>query len=97
MLKSLMILLVRFYQLVISPIFPSACRYTPTCSQYAIEAIRLYGPIKGGRMAANRIGRCHPRGGSGYDPVPGTERADLIEEFGSLYQKPSGNKDDLPT
>lgn len=79
LLKAAMILLVRFYQLVISPLFPSACRYTPTCSQYTIEAIRLHGPIKGGRLAAKRIASCRPSGGSGYDPVPGTEREDLME------------------
>jgi putative membrane protein insertion efficiency factor len=62
--------LVRFYQLAISPHTPSSCRYTPTCSQYAIEAIRKHGPFKGGWMAVRRISRCHPWGGHGYDPVP---------------------------
>ena len=62
--------LIRFYQKCISPLTPPACRYTPTCSQYAIEAIRKYGPIKGCWLAAKRIARCHPWGGSGYDPVP---------------------------
>lgn len=50
--------------------FPPTCRYSPTCSQYAIEAIREWGPFRGSYMAAKRIGSCHPRGGSGYDPVP---------------------------
>ncbi|MBR5105224.1 MAG: membrane protein insertion efficiency factor YidD [Alistipes sp.] len=62
--------LIRFYQKFISPLKPPSCRFTPTCSQYAIEAIRKYGPIKGCWLAAKRIGRCHPWGGSGYDPVP---------------------------
>ena len=62
--------LIRFYQKCISPLTPPACRYTPTCSQYAIEAIRKYGIIKGGWLATKRILRCHPWGGSGYDPVP---------------------------
>lgn len=62
--------LIRFYQKFISPLTPPACRYTPTCSQYAIEAIRKYGVIKGCWLAAKRIARCHPWGGSGYDPVP---------------------------
>ena len=62
--------LIRFYQKCISPLTPPACRYTPTCSQYAIEAIRKYGAIKGCWLAAKRIARCHPWGGSGYDPVP---------------------------
>lgn len=65
-----LIALVRFYQLFISPLLPPSCRYTPTCSQYALEALRRYGPLKGGWLALRRILRCHPFGGSGYDPVP---------------------------
>lgn len=61
---------VKFYQLCISPLKPPTCRFTPTCSQYAIEALRKYGPLKGGWLALKRILRCHPWGGSGYDPVP---------------------------
>lgn len=59
-----------FYRYAISPLKPATCRYTPTCSQYAIEAIKKHGPFKGSLLAANRIGRCHPWGGHGYDPVP---------------------------
>lgn len=66
----IMLLLIKFYQQCISPFTPAACRYTPTCSQYAIEAIRKYGPFKGGWLAFKRILRCNPWGGSGYDPVP---------------------------
>lgn len=62
--------LIRFNQLCISPHTPPACRYTPTCSQYAIEAIRKHGPLKGGWLTFKRLMRCHPFGGSGYDPVP---------------------------
>ncbi|HZJ79925.1 MAG TPA: membrane protein insertion efficiency factor YidD [Dysgonamonadaceae bacterium] len=58
------------YRYAISPLLPATCRYTPTCSKYAIEAIKKHGPLKGGFLAAKRIGRCHPWGGSGYDPVP---------------------------
>ena len=65
-----LILPIRFYQRCISPMMPAACRYTPTCSQYAVEAIRLHGPTRGLLLAAKRIGRCHPWGGYGYDPVP---------------------------
>lgn len=65
-----LILLVRFYQKFISPYKPSCCRFTPTCSQYALEALRKYGPLKGSWFAFKRIIRCHPWGGSGYDPVP---------------------------
>ncbi|MBR2326103.1 MAG: membrane protein insertion efficiency factor YidD [Alistipes sp.] len=61
---------IRFYQRCISPYTPAACRYTPTCSQYALEAIKKHGVVKGCWLAAKRIGRCHPWGGSGYDPVP---------------------------
>ncbi|MCW9034504.1 MAG: membrane protein insertion efficiency factor YidD [Rhodospirillales bacterium] len=63
-------LLVRGYQLVISPIFPASCRYHPTCSSYAMQALQGHGALKGGWLALKRIGRCHPWGGSGYDPVP---------------------------
>ena len=70
MLKRLLILPIRFYQRSISPLFPTACRITPTCSQYAIEAIDKHGPVKGLWLAIKRISRCHPWGGSGYDPVP---------------------------
>ena len=64
------ILLVRFYQLCISPLKPPCCRFTPTCSQYAIEAFRKHGAIKGLYLTIWRILRCNPWGGSGYDPVP---------------------------
>ncbi len=67
--KKILILPVRFYQLAISPMFPSACRYSPTCSSYMIEAIETHG-LRGILMGIKRIGRCHPLGGSGYDPVP---------------------------
>lgn len=61
---------VRFYQLVISPVFPSSCRYSPTCSRYMIEAVEEWGPLKGFWLGIKRISRCHPWGGHGYDPVP---------------------------
>jgi putative membrane protein insertion efficiency factor len=63
-------LLVRAYQLIISPNLPQSCRYTPTCSQYTIEALEKHGPIKGLFLSIKRILSCHPWGGSGYDPVP---------------------------
>lgn len=62
--------LIRFYQLSISPILGQNCRYTPTCSQYSIEAIGKYGPFKGGWLSIKRIFSCHPWGGHGHDPVP---------------------------
>lgn len=58
------------YRCCISPLFPSCCRYTPTCSRYALEALRRHGPVRGTWLALKRILRCHPWGGSGYDPVP---------------------------
>ncbi len=65
-----LILLVRFYQVAISPFTPSTCRYNPTCSHYAIEALNKRGLIIGGWLSLKRIISCHPWGGSGYDPVP---------------------------
>ncbi len=62
--------LVRFYQVAISPFTPSACRYSPTCSTYTLQALRKHGIFKGGWLAIKRITSCHPWGGSGYDPVP---------------------------
>lgn len=70
LLSRLLILLIRFYQICISPMFPPACRFTPSCSAYAIEAIRVHGALRGSLLAIRRILRCHPWGGSGYDPVP---------------------------
>lgn len=70
MIRRLFILPIRFYQLCISPMLPNACRFTPTCSQYAVEAIMRHGVIYGSWLALKRILRCHPWGGSGYDPVP---------------------------
>ena len=69
-MQRLLLLLVRFYQYAISPMLPPRCRYTPTCSQYAVEALQKHGALKGGWLAAKRICRCHPWGGSGHDPVP---------------------------
>lgn len=69
-MKNLMIWLIRWYQTSISPLTPPSCRYTPTCSQYTLEAIQKYGALKGLWLGIKRIARCHPWGGSGYDPVP---------------------------
>ena len=60
----------RAYQLLISPLLPPSCRYLPTCSDYAIEALAQHGPLWGSALALRRLARCHPWGGSGYDPVP---------------------------
>ncbi|CDN31669.1 Protein YidD [Mucinivorans hirudinis] len=66
---ALPLLLIKFYQYGISPYFPSTCRYTPTCSQYGIDALRKYGLFKGLYKTIRRLARCHPWGGHGYDPV----------------------------
>lgn len=66
----LMLLPVKFYRRFITPLTPPACRFTPTCSEYAVEALQKYGPIKGSWLAIRRVLRCRPGGGSGYDPVP---------------------------
>lgn len=70
MFRRLFILPIRFYQRFISPLTPPSCRYTPTCSQYAIEAIQKHGVLKGLYLATRRLLSCHPWGGHGYDPVP---------------------------
>lgn len=74
MLKKILtypfVLFIRFYQITISPYTPSACRFHPTCSQYALEALKKHGILRGGQLALKRIFSCHPWGGSGHDPVP---------------------------
>jgi hypothetical protein len=65
-----LILIIKIYQLIISPLFPPSCRFTPTCSHYSIEALKKYGILKGSWLSFKRIIRCHPWGGSGFDPVP---------------------------
>jgi putative membrane protein insertion efficiency factor len=69
-MKRILLAIIRFYRTSVSPLTASHCKYIPTCSQYAIEAIRKHGPFKGMYLAVRRILRCHPWGGSGYDPVP---------------------------
>ena len=69
-LVYLLTLPIIFYQRCISPLTPPSCRFTPTCSQYALEALRKHGPVYGLYLAMRRILRCHPWGGHGYDPVP---------------------------
>lgn len=64
------IALIKLYQLVLSPLLGPKCRFTPTCSQYSLEAFKKYGPVKGFWLTIKRIGRCHPWGGHGWDPLP---------------------------
>ena len=75
MMSGAAIRLISFYQHALSPIWPGACRYTPSCSHYAQDAIEEYGVLRGGWMALRRIASCTPWGGQGYDPVPHRPRA----------------------
>ena len=70
MLKFLMIKMIRVYQIFLSPILPNVCRFRPSCSEYFIEALKTHGLLRGSVLGIKRILRCHPWGGSGFDPVP---------------------------
>jgi len=65
-----LIVLIKIYQMLVSPLFPPTCRFSPTCSHYTLEALKKYGILKGVWLGIRRLIRCHPWGGSGYDPVP---------------------------
>jgi putative membrane protein insertion efficiency factor len=69
-MRTLVKLLIRAYQVLVSPLLPPSCRFTPTCSNYALQAIDRHGVLRGGWLAVKRIGRCHPWNPGGYDPVP---------------------------
>ena len=84
-MKTVLLAMIRFYRKYISPTRPPCCRFIPTCSQYAMEAIEKYGALKGGRMAAWRVLRCNPFSKGGYDPVP---------ERGFRNPKTNGSKGD---
>jgi hypothetical protein len=75
LLRALCIALIRFYQWIVSPLLPKSCRFLPTCSDYAAEALQRHGVLDGAWLTVRRLARCHPWGGSGYDPVP-DQRAD---------------------
>jgi len=69
-ISGLLILLIKLYQVAISPLLPGACRYSPTCSQYGVDALKRFGPLKGGWLTLKRFASCNPWGGHGHDPVP---------------------------
>lgn len=69
-MKFILMGVIRFYQKCVSPFFPPACRFRPTCSQYALEAVKIHGAIKGSWLALKRLLKCHPYHPGGYDPVP---------------------------
>ncbi|MCE3007462.1 MAG: membrane protein insertion efficiency factor YidD [Bacteroidetes bacterium] len=73
-MRVLVLGLFRFYQYALSPLFPAACRYTPTCSEYAVQAVRAHGWARGCWMGIRRIARCHPWGGHGHDPIPAPKK-----------------------
>ncbi|MGD9933296.1 MAG: membrane protein insertion efficiency factor YidD [Dehalococcoidia bacterium] len=72
-MKAVLLLVVRGYRRLISPVLPPLCRYEPSCSRYMETAIEVHGPVKGAWLGLRRLARCTPWGGSGYDPVPGAE------------------------
>ena len=78
-MKRAMLASLRFYKRRISPLLPPACKYTPTCSEYAMQAVERYGAVYGGYLAARRLLRCHPFAKGGYDPVP--------ERVGTIIRK----------
>ncbi|MCP3928161.1 MAG: membrane protein insertion efficiency factor YidD [Bacteroidetes bacterium] len=81
LLKKLFILPIRFYQLAISPLLGSTCRFTPTCSHYMVEAIQEWGVLKGLWLGTKRIFKCHPWGPHGYDPVPKREESEVKKDL----------------
>lgn len=76
---------VYFYKFAISPFLPNSCRFTPTCSTYAVEALKTYGPFKGSLLTFKRLSRCHPWGGSGYDPVPDPVPTPDLHSFRDIH------------
>ncbi|MEH7343409.1 membrane protein insertion efficiency factor YidD [Bacillus sp. JJ1532] len=80
MLKKILLGLIRFYQIVISPLKPPTCRFYPTCSHYGLEAVKRFGALKGGWLTIKRIMKCHPFHPGGFDPVPQKQEKSLIEK-----------------
>lgn len=79
-MKTLLIWLIRGYRFLISPLFPPSCRFQPTCSQYAMQAVERFGVLKGSWLSVKRIMRCHPFHPGGYDPVPLLEKEKFVDK-----------------
>ncbi|AGF52729.1 ssl0331 [Synechocystis sp. PCC 6803] len=77
MMKKLLLTLIKLYRILISPLFPPSCRFQPTCSQYALDAVEIHGVWRGSCLALKRILRCHPLHPGGYDPVPNPEQGKI--------------------
>lgn len=92
MAKHFVLGLIRFYRKAVSPFTPPACRYMPTCSAYAQEAVERHGALRGGWLAVRRLLRCHPFGGSGWDPVPGGPQEDGITDAGGGVAAANGER-----
>lgn len=90
-MKWLLIGLLKAYRFAISPLYGQVCRYHPTCSAYALEAVTVHGSIKGSWLAVRRIGRCHPWAAGGYDPVPAKKSAGAVK---SAVATPDSNVSD---
>jgi len=88
-LSFLLALPVRFYRYFISPMLPPSCRYSPTCSEYALEALRVHGPFQGSWLAVRRLARCHPWGGHGHDPVPARHAGTCSQHHAPTGSQPS--------
>jgi len=89
--KTLLLTLLRGYKAMLSPFFPPACRYVPTCSDYAVEAVERYGALRGLAMAMWRLLRCHPFVRGGYDPVPWNEVGNDPGNSGGLLRQTAGD------
>ena len=87
-MKNILISIIKIYRSVVSPYLTPSCRYLPTCSQYAIDAIKTWGPIKGTWLGIKRISKCHPFGGHGYDPVPKKKKKNDLFFKKCLEKKP---------
>jgi putative membrane protein insertion efficiency factor len=90
-IRHLLVWPIRLYQYCISPVLPPACRFFPTCSAYASEAVLRHGVLRGGLLALRRLARCHPFGGYGYDPVPPASRDSMRANSAGQANRISGS------